>query len=76
MLINLPTYFLSLFFLIVASVAKRIEKFHQNFLWNGVENEFRFHLDLVKWDKVCSSISSGGLKIRNLRIFNWTLLKK
>ncbi|KAG2700542.1 hypothetical protein I3760_06G002500 [Carya illinoinensis] len=62
---NLPTYFLSLF-LIPVSVATHNEKLYRDFLWSGLGNEFKFHL--VKWDKVCSPISSAGLGIRNLRI--------
>jgi hypothetical protein len=70
---NLPTYFLSLF-PIPSSVASRIEKLYQDFLWNGIGEEFKFHL--VNWPKVCSPISSGGLGIRNLRLFNKALLGK
>jgi hypothetical protein len=43
-------------------------------LWGGIGEEFKFHL--VNWSKVCSPISSGGLGIRNLRIFNKALLGK
>jgi len=70
---NLPTYFLSLF-PIPSSVANRIKKLHRDFLWGGIGEEFKFHL--VNWAKVCSPISSGGLGIRNLRIFNKALLGK
>jgi hypothetical protein len=70
---NLPTYFLSLFS-IPSSVASRIEKLHQDFLWGGIGEEFKYHL--VSWSTVCSPISEGGLGIRNLRIFNKTLLGK
>jgi len=66
-LFNLPMYFLSLL-PIPSSVASRIEKLYQDFLWGGIGEEFKFHL--VNWSKVCSPISSGGLGIRNLRIFN------
>jgi hypothetical protein len=64
---NLPTYFLSLL-PIPSSVASHIEKLYRDFLWGGIGEEFKFHL--VNWSKVCSPISSGGLGIRNLRIFN------
>jgi hypothetical protein len=70
---NLPTYFLSLF-PIPASVANRIEKLQRDFLWGGIGDEFKYHL--VSWDKVCSSISKGGLGIHNLRMFNCALLSK
>jgi hypothetical protein len=70
---NLPTYFLSLF-PIPSSVSSLIEKLQRDFLWGGIGEEFKFHL--VNWSKVCSSISNGGLGIRNLRIFNKALLGK
>jgi hypothetical protein len=55
---NLPTYLLSLF-PIPASVANRIEKLQQDFLWRGIGEEFKYHL--VSWAKVCFPISEGGL---------------
>jgi hypothetical protein len=70
---NLPIYFLSLF-PIPASVAKRIEKIQRDFLWKGLGEDFKFHL--VKWDTICSSISNGGLAVRNLKLFNEVLLGK
>jgi hypothetical protein len=70
---NLPTNFLS-FFPIPARVANRIEKLLRDFLWGGIGDDFKYHL--VSWDKVCSSISKGGLGIRNLRAFNHALLRK
>ena len=45
-LLNLPTYFLSLF-PIPAAVANQIEKIQQNFLWGGIGDGPKFHL--VKW---------------------------
>jgi len=70
---NLPMHFLSLF-LIPSSVASRMEKLHRDFLWGGLGEEFKYHL--VSWSTICSPISEGGLGIRNLRIFNQTLLGK
>ncbi|XP_040989997.1 uncharacterized protein LOC121237354 [Juglans microcarpa x Juglans regia] len=68
---NLPTYFLSLF-PIPASVAGRLEKLQRDFLWGGLGEEFKFHL--VKWEMVCCPISNGGSGIRNVRVFNRSLL--
>lgn len=70
---NLPTYFLSLF-PIPASVGARIEKLQRDFLWGGIGDEFKYHL--VKWSKVCTPVSEGGLGIRNLVVFNKALLGK
>jgi hypothetical protein len=47
---NLPTYLLSLF-LILANVAKHIEKIQRDFLWGGLNDEVKLHL--VDWDTVC-----------------------
>jgi len=70
---NLPTYFLSIF-PIPIHVANHIEKLQRDFLCSGIGEEFNYHL--VKWDKVCSPISEGGLGFRNLRTFNRALLGK
>ncbi|KAG2695344.1 hypothetical protein I3760_07G009500 [Carya illinoinensis] len=70
---NLSTYFLSLF-PISACVATRIEKLYRDFLWSGLGEEHKFHL--VSWAKVCRPIQSGGLGIKNLRMFNRALLGK
>ena len=40
---NLATYFLSLF-PIPASVVKHIEKIQCDFLWGGINEDFKFHL--------------------------------
>ena len=70
---NLPTYFLSLF-PIPASVANRIEKLQRNFLWGSFGDDPKIHL--VKWDTVCSPISSGGLGIRKIRLFFFSFFIK
>jgi hypothetical protein len=61
-------------FPIPASVDARIEKLQRDFLWGGIGDEFKYHL--VKWSKVCTPVSEGGLGIRNLVVFNKALLGK
>jgi hypothetical protein len=70
---NMPTYMLSLF-PIPTDVVKRIEKIQRDFLWGGMNDEFKYHL--VEWDKVCTPIDEGGLGIKNIRKFNQALLGK
>jgi hypothetical protein len=57
---------MSLFPLLV-DVANRIEKLHGDFLWDGIGEEFKYHM--VSWSKVCYPIFEGGLGVGNLRMF-------
>jgi len=60
---NLPTYYLSLF-PILMGVANHLEKFQMDFLWGGIGDEFKFHL--VNWSKICTPKVLGGLEVRNM----------
>ena len=51
-----------------------MEKLQRDFLWEGMGDEFKFHL--VKWDTICNLIQCGGLGVRNLIMFNGALLGK
>jgi hypothetical protein len=73
MLSNLPTYLL-LLFPIPLRVANRLEKIQRDFLWGGIGDEAKFHL--VKWNRICTPLHSGGLGVHNLTQFNQALLGK
>lgn len=49
-------------FVILGSVAKRLQKIHRDFPWKEVGEEFKYHL--VDWDTVCAPIREGGLGVR------------
>lgn len=70
---NLPTYYLSMF-LIPVGRTTCIEKLQRDFLWDRVDEEFKFNL--VSWSKICTPIFSGGLEVRNLLLFNRALMEK
>lgn len=62
---SLPTYFMSLFVLLV-SVRDRLEKLERDFLWEGNSEEHKYHL--VKWGRVCDRVQNGGLSIKDLKM--------
>ncbi|WJX94410.1 hypothetical protein P8452_75829 [Trifolium repens] len=70
---SLPLYFFS-FFKAPSCVIKQLVKLQRNFLWGGGLGERR--LCWVKWDQICLPKEQGGLGIKNLAIFNKSLLGK
>ena len=72
-LLSLPTYYLSLFTILVV-VVDRSERIQRNFLWESLEECFKY--SLVALEKVCSPLEMGGLGIRKLVHFNQALLGK
>jgi hypothetical protein len=55
-------------------VANRPDKILKAFLWGGVGDEAKFHL--VKWNKICTPLHSGGTGVHNFIQFNQALLGK
>ncbi|KAG5517083.1 hypothetical protein RHGRI_037737 [Rhododendron griersonianum] len=55
-------------------VTKKISSILSNFLWSGASNKKTFHWK--KWDSLCLSKSNGGLGIKDLQLFNQSLLAK
>ena len=70
---SLPTYFLSLFTIPQAVVA-RLERIQRNFLWGASKDVFKH--PLVAWEKVCLPVEDGGLGIRRVGLFNQAFLSK
>ena len=60
---SLPTYFLSLFPILVET-ANCIEKLQRDFLRSGIGEASKFHL--VECAQVCKLLKFGGLGIQNL----------
>ncbi|WMV26836.1 hypothetical protein MTR67_020221 [Solanum verrucosum] len=71
----LPTYMMSVYPM-PASVRDRLDVIRRNFLSQGNcdPNKHKFHL--VKWNEVLVSKKEGGLRARNLKIQNHSLLMK
>jgi hypothetical protein len=72
-LASLPLYFFS-FFKAPCCVIKQLIKIQRNVLWGGGLGDRR--LCCVKWDQICLPKEQGGLGVKNLAIFNKSLLGK
>jgi len=70
---SIPSYFLSLFPLLV-DIARRLELLQRDFLWDGPGREPILHL--VNWKTVCCPVPRGGLGIKNLMLFDKALIGK
>ncbi|GAU27711.1 hypothetical protein TSUD_126570 [Trifolium subterraneum] len=69
---SLPLYYFS-FFKVPSSVLKVLVSIQRNFLWGGgLEGKICW----VKWDTICLPKDRGGLGIKNLDLFNLSLLSK
>lgn len=72
-LLNLPTYYLSMFQL-PKGIEKKLEQLFGNFLWGGNEAKRKVHL--VAWPEVVKPKIKGGLGIVPLYLKNQALLCK
>ena len=68
---HIPTYFLSLFKILV-SIASKIEKLQRDFLWSRAGEGKKDHL--IRWDVVCRPKKLGGLGFRKTFLRNIALL--
>lgn len=73
MLISLPVYFMSIAQLLTATI-KAINKLMRDFLWGKLGGE-RYMVPIA-WHKVCCASDEGGLGIRDVELFNKSLLLK
>ena len=70
---SLPIFYMPIF-KCAASIANRIEKLQQDFLWNGKSMEKKFHL--VDWKTICKLKLVVGLGFRLVRLMNQASLGK
>ncbi|CAJ2637088.1 unnamed protein product [Trifolium pratense] len=70
---SLPLYFFS-FFKAPACVIKELVCIQRQFLWSGGLDSNK--MCWVSWDQICQPKENGGLGIKNLELFNSSLLCK
>ncbi|PNY13366.1 ribonuclease H [Trifolium pratense] len=73
-LYSIPIFYLS-FLKMSSSVWKTIVKLQRHFLWGDVLGESG-KISWVKWEDVCRPKQEGGLGVKNLMLFNLSLLDK
>lgn len=70
---NIPLYYMG-FYWLQEGVHKKMDRVRANFLWQGTEDKFRYHM--AKLEMVCRPKDQGGLGIINTKIMNECLLVK
>jgi len=66
-LLSIPTYFFSLF-PIPSLVVGTLEAIQRSFLWGSFGSDFKY--DRVQWNIVKQPVTQGGLRVREMRLFN------
>jgi len=57
-----------------SKVWRKVVRIQREFLWGGVEGGRR--ISWVKWKVVCPPKGDGGLRVRDVRVVNLSLLAK
>lgn len=70
---SIPTYFLS-FMKMPLKVWREVVRIQREFLWGGTSGGKK--IPWVKWSDVCKSRDKSGLGVKNLALFNLSLLAK
>jgi len=70
---SLPVYFLS-FIKAPAGIISSIESMFKRFFWVGGEEHRK--IAWINWDTICSNMEDGGLGVRRMGVFNFSLLGK
>ncbi|XP_020264999.1 uncharacterized protein LOC109840677 [Asparagus officinalis] len=71
---SIPLYFMS-FYKLPMWLIKEIDKIRRNFLWTGNIDNNAFKC-MVSWKRVCLTKTEGGLGVKDLKVFNSSLLAK
>ncbi|GAU26327.1 hypothetical protein TSUD_56250 [Trifolium subterraneum] len=70
---SVPVYFLS-FFKAPSGIISSLESMFSHFFWGGCEENRK--TSWIKWDSICLNKANGGLGVRRLKEFNFSLLGK
>ncbi|CAK8575114.1 unnamed protein product [Lathyrus sativus] len=70
---SIPIFSLS-FYRILIRIKKELKFVYQNFLWGGIELKTKVHW--LNWRLICSKKDKGGLRVKDIDLFNKALLSK
>ena len=72
-LTSIPIYFFS-FFRVPNKVVDKLVRIQRRFLWGGDQEQHK--IAWVKWETVCLQKEDGGLGVKDINLFNSSLLGK